>query len=109
MLFITIDNPAEITNMIHAEDHIRSVARAHFGTDTIDVYHQLIARRNGTEDAFLERKNRVLEAFARGSSQFMREYCAANFSRFAHCRMYKILMGEVERDERAYHYQPRPF
>lgn len=43
------------------------------------------------------------------SSEWMRNFCTENFSRFSKCNMYKILIGEMLGDKRQYHYVPNPF
>ncbi len=42
-------------------------------------------------------------------STFKKGLLISEFSRFKNCNIYKILIGEVERDARAYYYQPYPF
>jgi hypothetical protein len=99
-----------ITNMITAEDYIRNAAREYFGMSLFNAVARLRARELGTEAIFDLMKKESEDKFREESSVWMREYCKEHFSRFAHTRMYKILMGEIERPtDRAYHYQPRPF
>ena len=103
---ITIEN---ITNMIDAEMYIHEAAKEHFFNGKLGTIQKMEAKKNGKLEEYFEMEEILREKFKREKTQWKKNFCEKNFSRFSHTELYKILMGFKERDPGQYGYQPIPF